>query len=130
MLLQRSLMSVPKPPTAVYVTDPPIALGLMNEARNMAMEIPQDLSVVGFDDRDARNYVYPKMTAVCQDARQLGYEAFAGLAQAVKGGNGNCCQNRITTTWLEINNSTGQPPAKSVGILPDGTRVKVAGQSN
>lgn len=125
--LLRNLMSVPKPPTAVYVTDPPIALGLMNEARNMAMEIPQDLSVVGFDDRDARNYVYPKMTAICQDARQLGYDAFAELAQAVEGDNRSRCQNRISSTWLEINNSTGQPPINSVGILPDGTRLAAAG---
>jgi DNA-binding LacI/PurR family transcriptional regulator len=125
--LLRNLMSVPKPPTAVYVTDPPIALGLINEARNMAMEIPRDLSVVGFDDRDARNYIYPKMTAVCQDARQLGYEAFAELARAVELGKGSRCQHRISSTWLEINNSTGQPPENSVGILPDGTRMAAAG---
>ncbi len=125
--LLRNLMSVLKPPTAVYVTDPPIALGLINEAQNMAMEIPGDLSVVGFDDHDARNYIYPKMTAVCQDARQLGYEAFTELARAVEAGNGSRCRNRISSTWLEINNSTGQPPENSVGILPDGTRLEAAG---
>ena len=47
------------------------------------MEIPRDLSILGFDDRDTRNYVYPRMTAICQDARQLGYEAFSELAEGI-----------------------------------------------
>jgi DNA-binding LacI/PurR family transcriptional regulator len=125
--LLRNLMSVPQPPTAVYVTDPPIAIGMINEARNMRMEIPGDLSIVGFDDRDSRNYVYPRMTAICQDARQLGYEAFSELAQVVEAGNGAECQHRISKTWLEINNTTGRPPENAVGILPDGTRLVAAG---
>ncbi|QDS99906.1 LacI family DNA-binding transcriptional regulator [Adhaeretor mobilis] len=125
--LLRNVMSVPKPPTAIYVTDPPIAMGLINEARNLGMDIPRDLSVVGFDDNDSRNFVFPKMTAVCQDARQLGHEAFIELARAIEAGNGERCQHRISSSWFEINNSTGPPPVKSVGILPDGTRLEAVG---
>ena len=124
--LLRNLMSSSRPPTAVYITDPPVAVGLINEAQGMGMEIPDDLSVVGFDDRDARDYVYPRMTAVCQDARQLGSDAFLELARAVQAGSGERPQNRISATWLEINKSTGQPPAEPVRVLPDGTRLLVA----
>lgn len=125
--LLRNLMIVPRPPTAVYVTDPPIAIGMINEARNMGMEIPRDLSIVGFDDRDARNYVYPRMTAVCQDAQHLGYEAFVELARVVEADNGDRrCQNRIASSWFEINNTTCQPPENSVSILPDGTRLEAS----
>jgi LacI family transcriptional regulator len=124
--LLRNMMSVPLPPTAVYVTDPPVAVGLVNEARSMGMTIPDDLSVVGFDDRDARNYVFPRMTAVCQDARQLGHDAFVELARSVEAGKGQRPGHRISSTWLEINSSTGQPPQEVVRILPDGTRLQVA----
>ena len=124
--LLRNLMSVPKPPTAVYITDPPIAVGLINQARSIGIEIPRDLSVVGFDDLDARNYVYPLMTAVCQDARQLGHEAFSELARTVEVGNGEQARHRILSSWLEINNSTTQPPVDPVRILPDGTRLDIA----
>ncbi len=123
--LLRTMMSSTHPPTAVFVTDPPVAVGLINESRNMDMEIPHDLSVVGFDDRDARNYVYPLMTAVCQDARQLGYDAFAGLARSIDAGAGSKTGDCVSTCWLEINNSTGQPPVESLRILPDGTRLMV-----
>ena len=123
--LLRNMMSSPQPPTAVYVTDPPVAVGLINETRKMGMEVPGDLSVVGFDDRDARNYVYPLMTAVCQDARQLGYDAFTELARTLDTGNGAQPQDCISACWLEINNTTGQPPAETTRILPDGTRLMV-----
>lgn len=124
--LLRNMMSSTNPPSAVYVTDPPVAVGLINESRNMGMEIPRDLSVVGFDDRDARNYVFPLMSAVCQDARQLGYDAFAELARTVEAGSGTKTKDCVSTCWLEINNSTGQPPENSSRILPDGTRLAVS----
>jgi LacI family transcriptional regulator len=123
--LLRNLMSVPIPPTAVYITDPPVAIGLINEARSIGMDIPGDLSVVGFDDHDARDYVYPRMTSVCQDAVQLGSEAFRELARVVAAGNGQQSQGRVFDSWMEINDSTGQPPLEPMRILPDGTRLEV-----
>lgn len=124
--LLRTIMSNQLPPSAVYVTDPPVAIGLINESRNMGMEIPADLSVVGFDDSDARDYVYPKMTAVCQDARQLGYAAFSELARAIESGSGKQPTDCDSACWLEINNSTGPPPEQATRILPDGTRLQIA----
>lgn len=123
--LLRNLMSAVNPPTAVFITDPAVSVGLMNEARSMKMEIPRDLSVIGFDDRDTRDYVSPKMTAVCQDACRLGFQAFHELARIVEADNGSPPLHRVASTWLEINSSTGQPPASLVRILPDGTRLKV-----
>ncbi len=123
--LLRNLMSALNPPTAVYITDPAVAVGLLNEAHSMQMEIPQDLSVVGFDDRDTRDYVYPKMTAVCQDATQLGFDAFAQLARTVESGNGKSRLARPAPTWMELNQTTGPPGVGSVRVLHDGTRLKV-----
>ena len=106
------MMSAPKPPTAVYITDPSVAVGLLNEARNMNMEIPRDLSVLGFDDRDSRDYVSPKLTAICQNAVDLGKEAFSRLAQFVQSSQSReSHQASAATSWLELNQTTG-PPAE------------------
>ena len=123
--LLRNLMSALNPPTAVYITDPSVAVGLLNETHSMRMDIPQDLSVVGFDDRDTRNYVFPKMTAVCQDAIQLGYKAFAHLARIVKSGKSESSLIKPDSTWLELNQTTGPPTVGSVRVLHDGTRLEV-----
>ena len=123
--LLRTLMSAANTPTAVYVTDPAVAVGLLNEAHSMQMEIPQDLSVVGFDDRDARFYVHPQMTAVCQDAIQLGYQAFDQLARIVQSGEARGATFKPPRTWLEINQTTSPPRAGEMRVLHDGTRLRV-----
>ena len=121
--LLRNIMGVPHPPTAVYITDPPVAVGLINEARKMSVNIPGDLSVVGFDDQDVRSCVFPIMTAVCQDACQLGRDAFLALSKCVENGNGAKPLDCISSTWLEICDSTGQPAPEPVRVLPNGSRI-------
>lgn len=128
--LLRSLMTVPDPPTAVYITDPSIAVGLLCEAHSMRLEIPRELSVVGFDDRDMRDFVYPKMTSVCQDAKQLGSEAFKQLASMVAVGMNHKSANRIATSWFEINGTTGRVPEQLARVLPDGSRIRLDTMSN
>lgn len=122
----RNMMTIAHPPTAIYVADPPVAIGLINEARNSGMSIPDDLSVVGFDDRDARNYVLPCMTAVCQDAVELGRTAFLELARAINSDDSDDRpQSQIAATWFEINQTTGAPPTAPTRVLPDGTRLQL-----
>lgn len=121
--LMRNVMSVVHPPTAIYIADPMVAVGAINEAHEMGVGLPEDLSILGFDDTDVRNNVYPRMTAVCQDAKHLGYEAFMALANMVAAGEKAQPWRETVSAWLEINGTTGRPPASPVRVLPDGTRV-------
>jgi DNA-binding LacI/PurR family transcriptional regulator len=123
--LLRNLMSAPTPPTAVYITDPAVAVGLVNEAHRMQVAIPRELSVIGFDDRDTRNYVHPKMTAVCQDATHLGRVAMLHLAALVEAGRHDVASPPPASTWLELNATTAPPPQGTVRVLHDGTRLDV-----
>jgi DNA-binding LacI/PurR family transcriptional regulator len=119
--VMRRIMSMADRPTAVYLTDPMAAVGAMNEARKMGIGIPSDLSVVGFDDAELRFGVSPEMTAVCQDAVQLGREAFNALYRIMDHEQGASLKQELRT-WLEIHETTGKPPARAIRILPDGTR--------
>ncbi len=123
----RKMISMSEPPTAVFVTDPYVAMGALNEALRMGIRVPADLSILGFDDSDVRNYVYPRMTAICQDAQQLGIEAFRAIESMIqrrnaKDGQLETIQDALPT-WLEVNDTTGKPSYNPVQIMPDGTRV-------
>jgi DNA-binding LacI/PurR family transcriptional regulator len=119
----RKMMSMAVPPTAVVFTDPVVAVGALNEAHKLGIRVPADLSILGFDDADLRNQVFPRMSAVCQDARRLGYEAFQILARFVTSKTRIDPVREEFPSWLEINDTTGRPTDDMVRILPDGTRV-------
>jgi len=109
----RRLLTMPDRPTAVFLTDPMTAVGATSEARKIGIKIPEDLSIVGFDDAEVRYGLYPAMTSVCQDAEGLGLEAFAALKTLLnrpKAG-GRAAEippiRKSLRTWLEIHESTG-----------------------
>jgi DNA-binding LacI/PurR family transcriptional regulator len=102
------LVSKKERPTAVYFADPLLAVGAMNKAHGLGVKIPAELSVVGFDDANVRHSVFPTLTAVCQDAVQLGFESAAYLTR-VLAGSSNGTLRRTVPTFFEINQSTGPP---------------------
>ncbi len=121
----RKMMSMDYPPTAAVFTDPEVAVGAINEAHKLGVRVPKDLSILGFDDSDLRSLVYPKMSAVCQDARRLGYESFQILARFVTSRTRIEPIREEFPSWLEINETTGRPNENTVRILPDGSRLEV-----
>ncbi len=123
--LLKRILSGPLPPTALFITDPAVVIGVVNQAHRMGVVIPDELSIIGLDDGNDRYDVYPQLTAVCQDASQLGYEAFAALAQQVGSVDRDRAPVRLTIpTWLEVHDTTAPPPDCPVRVLPDGTRVQ------
>jgi DNA-binding LacI/PurR family transcriptional regulator len=102
----RKITSMSHPPTAVYITDPLVAVGALNEAHQVGIRVPEDLSLIGFDDADLRHGTYPRMTAVCQDAVRLGYEVFSTLAAMVRTETKSPPVQIALPTWLEINATT------------------------
>ncbi len=108
--LIRRIAAMPDRPTAIFFADPLPAIGAMMEAQKVGWSIPRDLSIVGFDDAELRFMVHPTMTAICQDARELGRVAFEAL-DLLFSQKGRELQNsavrRILPTQLECHGSTG-----------------------
>ena len=119
--LIRNLMGMPDRPTAVFIADPLVAVGAINEAHQMKVDIPGDLSIVGFDDTDMRSLIYPKMTAICQDSRRLGQAAFERVVALVAGEAPSGLRGH--SAWLEINETTAPPPEVAYHVLPNRTRL-------
>jgi len=107
-----SILAMPEPVTAVFATNPMTAIGIMRRAQERGVVVPRDLSVVGVDDSDVRMHVWPRLTAVTQDASALGLEAALWLTRViVKGERGSNCQRTIPTTF-EVNGTTAAPAGR------------------
>ncbi len=72
-------------PTAVFCDDDVIAAGLYLAARDRGVRIPDELSVVGFDDMDFARVLHPPLTTVALDAQVLGATSFELLEARMSG---------------------------------------------
>ena len=72
-------------PTAVFCDDDVIAAGLYLAARERGLKIPDQLSIIGFDDMDFARVLEPPLTTVALDAELLGSTSFELLEMRIKG---------------------------------------------
>ncbi|WP_428388352.1 LacI family DNA-binding transcriptional regulator [Mucisphaera sp.] len=117
------LMSRREPPTAVFVADPFPAIGALCRAHEIGLEVPGQLSIVGFDDGQMRRQVYPLLTAVCQPTEEIGSLAAQWLSKRILGEVQEPLR-RVLPASFEVNQTTASPPAKPVRIEPSGQRMR------
>lgn len=79
----RRLLESAQPPTAIFACNDMMALGVMAEARRMGLTLPQDLSVVGFDDIHMAGLAEPQLTTVEQPKVDLGRQAGTMLLERI-----------------------------------------------
>lgn len=78
------LLSVPDPPTAIIAIDDSAALLLVHELEQRGRRVPQDVSVIGFDDAPAAS-AGPGLTTIRQPAREIGFLAGKMLTDMLAG---------------------------------------------
>lgn len=69
------LLTSPDRPTAVVVSDDPLAVALQHACKQLSLEIPGDVSIVSFNNSLAAQLAYPQLTSVDINSYQLGFEA-------------------------------------------------------
>ncbi len=67
-----ALLALPEPPTAIFASSDTMALGAYEAARQRGVRIPDDLSVVGFDDLPEARWSSPPLTTVRQPLSEMG----------------------------------------------------------
>lgn len=80
-----NLMSLQVPPTASFAANDQSAFGVYSAAREMGVRIPQDLSVVGFDNTPESAVSEPRLTTIDQSVEEMGYKATQVLIELVNG---------------------------------------------
>jgi DNA-binding LacI/PurR family transcriptional regulator len=73
--------------TAVFCSNDTIALGLIRALTEAGRRVPEDMSVVGFDDVPEAGYYLPPLTTVRQDFSELGRRAVGTLVDRISGGD-------------------------------------------
>lgn len=102
-----AMLSRAEPVTAIFATNPMTSLGIMRRAQERGIVVPRDLSLVGVDDSDVRLHVWPRLTAVTQDASALGLEAAQWLTGIIARGDRDAVCRRTIATTFEVNGTTG-----------------------
>lgn len=80
----QSLLDLPSPPTAIFASNDLSAFGVMEVVRERGLNIPADISVIGFDDIPQAALVYPQLTTVRQPLDQMGRVAARLLVEQIE----------------------------------------------
>jgi LacI family transcriptional regulator, galactose operon repressor len=96
-----TLLGRPDRPTAVFATDSVIALGVVEGIQDLGLRIPEDVSVVGFDDADWTQVVRPRLSVVAQPIYEMGVAAAERLISRVRGEVVRPKTQVLPTTWIE-----------------------------
>jgi LacI family repressor for deo operon, udp, cdd, tsx, nupC, and nupG len=78
-------LDLSRPPTAVFCSNDLMAIGLLRRARERGLSIPEDLSIVGFDDIPLAEWVTPALTTVRHPMLEMGTYSVELLLTRVKG---------------------------------------------
>jgi len=104
----RALLQLPDRPTAIFAGNDLQALGVYQAAREARLHIPEDLSVVGFDDLPVTQWVSPPMTTIRQPLVDMA-EAAAEMVIAIARGEPPAQPRVELATELIIRESTAPP---------------------
>lgn len=107
--IAHALLDRPDRPTAVFAAGDEIAQGIMEEARRRAIRVPEQLSVIGFDDSFMASRTTPPLTTIAQPLVEMGQMATRSLTQLI---NNTLVGTRHIelATRLVVRDSTAEPP--------------------
>lgn len=113
------LLAGPRPPTAIFCFNDEMAIGVLHTAKQHGLRVPDDLSVVGFDDIRFAQFSDPPLTTVRQPMRELG-EATVRLLLDILRGNVKDAVSVTLPHALIVRASTGPPRAQAALTLARG----------
>jgi LacI family transcriptional regulator len=102
------LLDGPQPPTAIFAGSDQHAFGVYEAARLRGLRIPQDLSVVGFDDLPVTRWASPPITTVRQPLTEMGSVAAGMLGDLIDGKPLPSSRVELTTELI-VRESTAAP---------------------
>src|SRR5262245_25424885 len=108
------LLKSPRPPfTAIFAQSDLLALGAITELRAHGLQVPEDISVIGYDDIPVASFVEPLLTTIRQPMREVGAKAVRILLEritAARSGTAPTPRRHLLRASLVIRESVAPPP--------------------
>lgn len=82
--ITKELLALKNRPTAIFAASDTMAVGVLHTLLSNGFQVPQDISVIGFDDIEYARYCYPALTTVRQPRLQMGKEGAHKLHQLIE----------------------------------------------
>jgi DNA-binding LacI/PurR family transcriptional regulator len=98
------LLACPNPPSAVFCSNDDMAIGAIKAIQEAGLKVPEDISVVGFDDTIRATMIYPSLTTIKQPLLTMGMTA-ANLVRRLIDGENVEPTNIVLDTELVIRDS-------------------------
>lgn len=114
------LLGLDSPPTALVTANNQMTLGAMLAVRQLGVKVPDELSLVGFDDVEWGPVADPPLTAVAQPTYDLGHGAAEMLLDRIEGVADEGPHVRLLDPWLVARGSTARLGATE-GAAPERT---------
>jgi len=97
-------------PTAVMCSNDMTAIGALRVLAKAGLRVPEDMSLIGFDDIHLAEFAYPPLTTVRMSRNDLARAAFSALRSHVEPAHISAKKSWPISTTLTVRQSTGHPP--------------------
>jgi len=104
-LVMKELLEKGCRPDAVFATSDPKAMGIIRAIRDIGLHVPQDISVMGFDNLDFSTQIDPPLTTVAQPFYEMGVRACRRLIDLIEKGRTNRPKIEVLPAQLVIRKS-------------------------
>jgi DNA-binding LacI/PurR family transcriptional regulator len=91
--------------SAIFATSDIMAISAIKVINDMGLQVPKDLSVIGFDGLSVSNYIYPSLTTIVQPRYDMGFKAMQMLSNVI---DGESVESQELQASLLYRDSTGK----------------------
>ncbi len=95
-------------PTAIFATNDIVAIGAWRRLLELGYRVPQDFSLVGFDDIELSRLLFPPLTTVCQEKEAMGQRAAELFLRLLDGGDDVVEREIVIAPRLVVRGSTAR----------------------
>jgi LacI family transcriptional regulator len=126
------LLSQPNPPTGVFVSNNEMTVGAVRALRDLGVVIPQEMSLIGFDDHALAALLTPPLTVVNRPVDEQGALAMRLLLRRLSGSNDESPRRIVLETNLVLRGSTAPPgvDGHAVPRFPRSTGARTPAQTS